>query len=81
MPSIPILRDDIGYRLLFCGNSKSTFRYCGDSIHTTNYNPFQKGSEPGDIMSKRYTPRSGDDFPELIDTMFSQDTQDFWNLK
>ena len=71
MPSIPILRDDVGYRLLFCGNSESTFRYCGESVHTTNYNLFQKGTEPEDIMIKRFTPRSGDDFPELINTIFN----------
>ena len=72
MPSIPVLRDDLGYELLFCGNSDSTFRYCGESVHTTNYNPFKKGEEPADIMVKRYTPRSGDDFAELIKTIFEE---------
>lgn len=72
MPSIPVLRDDLGYRLLFCGNSDSTFRYCGESVHTTNYNLFQKGKAPSDIMIKRYTPRTGDDFPALVDTIFNE---------
>ena len=70
MPSIPILRDDLGYKLLFCGNSDSTYRYCGESIHLENYNLFNRGEEPKDIMIKRYTPRAGDDFQKLIDTIF-----------
>lgn len=73
MPSIPILRDDLGYELLFCGNSDSAFRYCGESVHASNYNPFVKGKAPADIMIKRYTPRSGDDFAKLVDTIFSDD--------
>ena len=71
MPSIPILRDDLGYELLFCGNSDSTYRYCGESVHMTNYNLFEKGQTPEDIMIKRYTPRAGDDFEELVKTIFS----------
>lgn len=70
MPSIPVLRDDIGYELLFCGNSDSAYRYMGESIHATNYNPFKKGIEPENRFIKRYTPRSGDDFAALINTIF-----------
>lgn len=73
MPSIPILRDELGYQLLFCGDSNSTFRYCGESVHTTNYNAFVKGEAPEDVMIKRYTPRSGDDFEALMDTIFEED--------
>ena len=71
MPSIPILRDDVGYELLFCGNSDSAFYYMGESIHSTNYNAFVKGEEPANCLIKRYTPRSGDDFAELIETIFA----------
>lgn len=70
MPSIPVLRDDIGYELLFCGNSDSAYRYMGESIHATNYNYFEKGVEPENYLIKRYTPRSGDDFAALVDTIF-----------
>lgn len=70
MPSIPVLRDDVGYRLLFCGNSDSVYRYCGESVHMTNYNPFVQGEQPSDIIIKRYTPRSGDSIEELIKTIF-----------
>lgn len=70
MPSIPVLRDDIGYELLFCGNSDSAYRYMGESIHQTNYNAFQKGTEPENRLIKRYTPRSGDDFPALVREIF-----------
>lgn len=70
MPSIPVLRDDLGYKLLFCGNSDSAHRYMGESIHESNYNPFTKGETPDNILIKRYTPRSGDDFPALISTIF-----------
>ena len=72
MPSIPILRDDLGYELLFCGNSDSTYRYCGESVHMTNYNIFTKGEKPADIMIKRYTPRAGDDFEALVQTIFEE---------
>lgn len=72
MPSIPILRDDIGYKFLFCGNSDSAYRYMGESIHATNYNPFTKGEEPENCLIKRYAPRSGDDFSEIIDNIFEK---------
>ena len=72
MPSIPILRDDLGYQLLFCGNSDSVYRYGGESVHATNFNLFHKGEEPEDIIIKRYTPRSGDDFEMLIRTIFEE---------
>ncbi len=75
MPSIPILRDELGFELLFCGNSDSAFRYMGESIHASNYNPFVRGEMPESIMIKRYTPRSGDDFETLIDTIFGTTEQ------
>ena len=70
MPSIPVLRDDLGYELLFCGDSDSVYRYCGESVHTSNYNLFKKGREPEDVMIKRYTPRTGDDFAALVEKIF-----------
>lgn len=70
MPSIPTMRDELGYEILFCGHSDSVYRYCGESVHLTNYNPFEKGREPADSIIKRYTPRSGDDFEALMKTIY-----------
>lgn len=71
MPSVPTLRDTLGYRFLFVGNNDSSFRYCGEAIHETAYNPFVKGQEPETCLIKRFSPRSGDDFAALIREIFA----------
>lgn len=70
MPSVPVLRDDLGYRFLFVGNNDSSYRYCGEAIHETAYNPFIKGQEPETCLIKRFSPKSGDDFAALISEIF-----------
>ncbi|MBR2900930.1 MAG: polysaccharide deacetylase family protein [Clostridia bacterium] len=70
LPSVPILRDDLGYKFLFVGNTKSAYRYFGYSIHYTNYNPFVKGDTPENSFIKRFAPQAGDDTNELIHTIF-----------
>lgn len=70
MPSIPVLSNDLGYKFLFAGESERVYRYCGESVHLNNSNNFEKGKKPSDNIIKRYTPHTGDDFAEIVNTIF-----------
>ena len=71
MASVPTLRDELGYRFLFVGNNDSSFRYCGEAIHETSYNPFTKGKTPESCLIKRFSPETGDDFAALMKQIFA----------
>lgn len=71
MASVPVLRDDLGYRFLFVGNNDSAFRYCGEAIHQTGYNPFKSGEEPETCLIKRFSPKTGDNFAVMMREIFT----------